>query len=99
MATAKDPVMAQLAVIKACMPNTYASIQAQAKVMGNDAFALVRRAVRGEACCFYAVEAGHVVGTPFTGHPIMDDVARSMVQFGSTYVCIWPTQEVADGAH
>lgn len=90
MATAKDPVEAQIAVIKTCMPKTYASIQERARLIGNEAFTLVRRALRGEPACFYAIEAGHVVGTPFTGHPIMDDVARSIVSFGCTYVCIWP---------
>lgn len=98
MATAKDPVEAQVAVIKACMPNTYASIQAQARVLGNDAFALVRRAVRGEPGCFYAIEAGHVVGAPFTGHPIMADVALSMVQYGCTHVVIWPLRD-GHGTH
>ena len=82
-------VAEQIADIKVAMPNVYASIQAKAADIGSTAYALVRRGLRGEPCCFYAFERGVVVGTPFQGHPISDEVARHMVQFGCAHVCIW----------
>jgi len=80
---------ARLAEIRDRMPDVYAAIQCKAAEIGPQAFALVRRSLRGEADCFYAVERGRVVGTPF-GQAVMADVAATMVQFGCTYLCIWP---------
>ena len=95
--TAKN-VEAEIAVIRASMPSTYKAIQAKAGVIGKQAFGLVRRAIRGEANCFYAIERGHVVGTPFTIPEINADVAQYMVQFGADQCCIW-SAEVSNGAH
>lgn len=78
-----------IAVIKAQMPETYKSIQAKANRVGRLAFALVRRALKGEPNCFWACERGHVVGTPFRDDEIERDIAQLMVQFGTTSVCIW----------
>jgi len=78
-----------LHIIKTAMPEVYASIQAKAAEIGQGAYGLVRRGLRGEARCFWAMERGHVVGTPFAGHPVQDAVARNMVQFGCAHVCIW----------
>ena len=79
----------QIAHIKAHMPETYKSIQAKAAVMGKPAFPLVRRGLRGDANCFYAFEAGHVVGTPFTLTEVARDIAQYMVTFGVAHCCIW----------
>ena len=94
-----DPVQAGLATIKGRMPLTYADIQAQAAARGNEAFALVRRALKGEHNCFYAIEAGHVVGAPFDH---IDAETRQLValgtQFGVGFFTLWPLAvEVAHG--
>lgn len=81
-------VSQQLATIKAHMPETYKLIQAWAQEIGNEAFRYVRRGCSGEPDCFWACEAGHVVGTPFAMQAINDDVARYMVRFGCTFVAV-----------
>jgi len=89
-----DPVAAGLALIKGSMPKTYADIQSQASgPLGRTAFALVRRGLKGEANCFYAIEAGHVVGTPFNCPAITPEVAATMVRFGAGFVAMWPMAE------
>ena len=94
-----DPVASGLALIKGRMPLTYAEIQRRAAgSLGRAVFTLVRRALRGEPDCFYAVEGGHVVGTPFAQSDVTDDVARLMVQFGAGFLILWPMAEVAHGA-
>ena len=80
----------QVALIRQRMPGTYAAIQAQAQLIGKEAYALVRRSLRGEPNCFYAIERGYVVGAPFALPGINADVAVSMVRFGVSFVCIWP---------
>lgn len=87
-----------IAMIKASMPSTYKAIQAKADVIGKLAFSLVRRALRGEANCFYAIERGHVAGTPFNLPEINADVAQYMVQFGAEQCCIW-SPEATNGAN
>lgn len=84
-----------VALIKARMPETYRAIREKAGQIGNEAFALVRRGLRGEANCFYAFERGHVVGAPFRDMAVTADVAQLMVQFGATYLCMWPAPAVA----
>lgn len=76
--------------IKDYMPAVYAAIQARSQVVGKVAFEQVRRGLRGEAGCFYAIEGGRVVGTPFYGQSVMTTVGRAIVEFGCAYVCIWP---------
>lgn len=85
----KVDVQAQIEDIKRFMPETYASIQAKAKEIGNDAYVLVRKGLRGDANCFYAFEKGRVVGTPFNLVEVSRDIAQYMVTFGCAYVCIW----------
>lgn len=77
------------AEIKAHMPGTYKSIQDKAALIGREAFALVTRGLAGQPNCFWAMERGRVVGTPFTGHPIEADVALAMVQFGCGFAVVW----------
>lgn len=87
----RDAVNAGLHTIKTLMPNVYESIQAKAESVGNDAFALVRRGLAGQPGCFYAFEAGHVVGTPFgRDDPRQAQTAQFLVWFGCAHVCIWP---------
>lgn len=88
-------VEAQVEQIRRQMPETYAAIRERAATHGNDTFALVRRALRGEPGCFYAVEAGHVVGTPFECRDVTDEVAGLMVRFGCTFLVMWPADVVA----
>lgn len=90
----------RIAEIKSHMPETYKAIQAKAGEIGKEAYALVRRGLRGEAGCFYAFERGRVVGTPFNEPEINAEIAQYMVTFGCTYVCIWPARKAGtDGAH
>lgn len=92
--TVDDKITEAIAQIKTHMPDVYASIQRKAREIGGDAFALVRRGLRGERGCFYAMEAGMVVGAPFDkAHPDMQIAARAMVEFGCAHVCIWPLSE------
>lgn len=86
-------VEAKIAEIKQYMPETYKAIKERAYLIGNTAYELVRRGLRGEPNCFYAIEAGRVMGAPFSVANISDDVARRMVEFGCAYVCIWPLFE------
>ena len=94
-------VNAQISEIRDFMPETYQSIQAKAAEIGNTAFALVRRGLRGEPNCFYAVERGKVVGTPFTNLQGAGELADMVRKFGCAYVCIFqaPASGGANGAH
>lgn len=91
----------QLEEIRQYMPEVYRSIQAKAAEIGGEAYRLVRRGLRGEPICFWACEAGRVVGTPFAGHAVEADAARLMVEFGCAHVCMWGNvvKGGADGAH
>ncbi len=93
MDTLKTPeqVAEVLQVIKTKMPNTYEAVRAKADEIGSQAYSWVRAGIRGEPNRFYAVEAGYVVGTPFAGHRIEAQVAALMCNFGTDYVCIWPS--------
>jgi len=94
-----DKVAEGLHTIKTHMPLVYGAIQDKAKEIGNEAFALVRKGLRGEPNAFYAFERGYVVGTPFSTGPIPDEVAGLMVRFGFAFVCIFraPDQPAAGG--
>lgn len=84
-----------LHVIKTQMPMVYGAIQDKAQEIGKDAFALVRRGLRGEPNTFYAFERGYVVGTPFSTGPITDELAGYLVRFGCAFVCIFKGPDVA----
>jgi len=92
--TAKVDVSRQIEEIKQFMPETYKAIKAKSVEIGNVAFELVRKGLRGEANCFYAFEGGRVVGTPFAAGPLPAHVAQLMVEFGCAFVCIFHTPEV-----
>lgn len=94
--THKEPgqqvdVNALIEVIKNQMPQTYQSIKDKANESGKEAYALVRRGLKGEANCFWAMEAGHVMGTPFNLVGIGADIAHLMCQFGCRHVVMWAT--------
>lgn len=81
-------VDAKLALIKSGMPQTYDYIQRAAAKHGKQVYAIVRRALGGEANCFYAFEAGHVVGTMFTDPEDARYLAMGVIQFGSSSVVL-----------
>ena len=88
-------VKAKLAEIRQYMPETYRAIQAKAVEAGNDAYAYVRRGVRGEPNCFYAIEAGRVVGAPFAVSGVDAELAKYMVEFGCSFLVMWSPTLVA----
>lgn len=91
-------IEALIAKIKTKMPMTYEQIQRKAQLQGDRVFRLVRRGLRGEVNCFWAMEAGHVVGTPFeASHPVSSVMAQALVQFGCAHVCT--IAEVVHGSH
>lgn len=97
-AASQSKVAELLGVIKTRMPQTYEQIKRKASEQGDEVYGLVRRGLRGEVNCFWAMEAGQVVGTPFAqDHPISAVVAQSLVAFGCAHVCI--IAEVAHGTH
>lgn len=95
MDTSKRPavdsaqVEAQLKLIKAQMPETYKAISEKAALIGNEAFRFVRRGVGGLPNNFYAMERGHVVGTPFDLPGVAEGLARVIVEFGVTFMLMW----------
>lgn len=76
--------------IKECMPNVYQQIKQRADEVGNVVFALVRAGLAGQPGCFYAFEAGHVVGQP-AGVIEKDraELGNFVARFGCAYVCIF----------
>lgn len=92
-------VQTRVQLIQQQMPQTYKAIQDKAGEIGNDAYALVRRGLRGEANCFYAMEAGHVVGTPFSMSDVNAELAQYIVRFGCSFLIMWAPREGEHGAH
>ncbi len=93
-----------LQLIKTQMPETYRAVQAKAGEIGSNAYRYVREALRGTPNRFYAIEGGHVVGTPFDLPDVTADLARVMVQFGCRHLIMWAAEAQqqkggADGAH
>lgn len=87
--------------IKECMPNVYQQIKQRADEVGNVVFALVRAGLAGQPGCFYAFEAGHVVGQP-AGVIEKDqaELGSFVACFGCAYVCIFgelPAAAVSGG--
>lgn len=90
----------QLKQIRDRMPKVYEAIKAKAGELGNEAYALVRRGVRGEPRCFYACENGLKAGT-YWETAVPTDVAELAARYGVAFVCMWPEpgQEGTNGAH
>lgn len=90
-------VSALINQIKANMPETYQAIQKKAAAEGNDVYALVRRGLRGEVNCFYAIERGHVMGTPFHMPDVQASLAMRIVSFGCTFLIMWGVPREGQG--
>lgn len=62
----------------------------------------IRGAIKGQPGLFYAIEAGHVLGTPFpAGHPVSKDQDLAVVT-GCTFAVFMAMPAAAggdDGAH
>lgn len=82
----------QIDTIKMQMPETYKRIQAEADARGREAYKLVRDGLRGLPNRFYACERGYVMGTPFNVGGITEAIAKTMVEFGATFICVFPTR-------
>lgn len=74
-----------LATVKRHMPQTYAEIQRRAALRGGEVYRLVRQGCGGLPDCFYAMEAGYVVGTPFALQLTDPRLAQYIVQFGVSF--------------
>lgn len=95
-------VEARVREIKAHMPETYKAIQAKANEIGREAYAHVRWGLAGQPNRFYAIEAGRVMGTPFSVNGVDAELARYIVQFGCSFLIMWAPQAQKggrDGAH
>lgn len=57
----------------------------------------LQRGMAGEPDWFYAFEAGHVVGTPFTAEAVQQHVRMSVALGGKFAVVIRPAAEQAHG--
>lgn len=83
------------------MPETAAYVDRRRAEWGADYVNdKIKRAVKdGEANCFYAVEGGHVLGTPFQS-AVSADVAQLILHWGMSFVCFLqaPEREGSDGA-
>lgn len=87
----RQAVEEKVELIKKSMPKTYKTIQQWAEEMGDrqgTVFARIRRGLAGKPNCFWAMEAGHVVGTPFQNHPVAQDVTYGVFVWGSHHVCV-----------
>lgn len=94
----QEAIAKGLHTIKAHMPQTYAEIQRQAQARGNAVFGLVRHGCSGQADCFYAIERGHVVGTPFA-QAVDPALAAAMLQFGVGFFVMLQIDGGSDAAH
>lgn len=84
-------VRQRLDIMKRHMPRTMETIEDRVLHYGPDARSLVRRALRGEHGCFYAIEGGYVMGTPMgMDQSTLHELGNFMVIFGCAHVCIWP---------
>ena len=92
-------VDAQLALIKGHMPMTYKAIKDKAATIGNQAYGYVRAGIAGKPNTFYAVEAGHAVGTPFVNVVGADQLADYIRQFGCTFLILWAAESQQGGAN
>lgn len=81
----------KLETMKQCMPRTMECIEDRVQHFGPEARALVRRALRGERGCFYAIEGGHVMGNPVgLDGGTLQALGDHVVILGCSHVCIWP---------
>lgn len=92
--TANNEVQAKIEEIKRFMPATYTAILAKAEVVGNEVFVWVRRGLRGEPNCFYAIEGLRVVGQPFDRGDVYRELVRWQRLYGPVDVVFFATEGV-----
>ena len=61
--------------------------------------ACISRALAGEPGLFYALEGGHVIGTPFPPHHDAAELQHYAVVFGTTFAAFIAQPGGIDGAH
>lgn len=78
------------------MPNTAAKVDEYRQTYGADwVNDQIRRALRGEPDRFYAMENGHVLGTPFQADPALADWIKTAVALGSRFAVVMRPPEGA----
>lgn len=82
------------------MPETAAWVEARRHEWGADHVnGCIRRALKGEPGLFYAMEAGHVLGTPFPAtHPISEWQSHALVT-GTQFAAFMATPSDIGGTH
>lgn len=79
------------------MPETAAYVDQRRQEWGADYVNdRIRRSLNGEPNCFYAVEAGHVLGTPFESE-VTPEVAALIVRWGMKFCCLLQQPSKGDG--
>lgn len=61
--------------------------------------ACIKRAMKGEPNLFYAIEGGHVLGSPFTADKYVKEVLELAVYLGTGYVVVMAPKKAPDAAH
>lgn len=86
--------------LRAQMPETAKWVEAKRTEYGAEHVnACIKGAMKGQPGLFYAIERGHVLGTPFPStHPIAADQALA-VQLGCTFAGFIAEPPKAGGAH
>lgn len=71
------------------MPNVARLVDEQRETLGK-AYVneCIRAAVAGKPDKFYAFEAGHVLGTPFTRDTVLHEAVRCCVALGGSYAMV-----------
>jgi hypothetical protein len=67
---------------------------AKAAVVGNEVFVWVRRGLRGEPNCFFAIEGSRVVGQPFNRGDVRSELVRWQGLYGAVDVVFFATEGV-----
>lgn len=69
------------------MPLTAGWVKGLRRDWGNEYVTdIIRRALAGERNCFYAIEAGHIIGTPFDFTPKGQALVSMSVLSGAKFV-------------
>lgn len=82
------------------MPETAKWVDGQRKEHGADFVnGCIRRATKGEPGLFYAMERGHILGTPFPASDVRDRYVNIAVVTGCTFAGFIATPGETDGTH
>lgn len=72
--------------LRQTMPETAKWVEGKRKEHGADFVnSCIRRAMKGEPGLFYAMERGHILGTPFAGSDVRDRYINIAVVTGCTF--------------